>query len=245
MKDPYGQSSHARHPAARLPSPGSLLAPPCHPSWGSMEDALVALCAGRQQPHHALVLRSLLVPLQTPGSFLPVALPFPLQAREALESISLCIPHRILPIHPTQTSQPCTPPGHPIAHPKATLRGAWEPSSTLCLSPGWSQRAKVWVSHQSAVWGEGFSGGRLVVPSSRSLCGQERGSDSGRQPCGSPVAIWGYKMLFAFSRSKELKMNKPVKLAVTAVFVCFASHPRQAPRAALCGFQCNGNIPLF
>lgn len=59
----------------------------------------------------------------------------------------------------------------------------------------------------------------------------------GTQPCGSPVAVWGYKMLFAFSRSKELKMNKPVKLAVTAVFVCFASDPHQAPRAAFvaCG----------
>lgn len=57
-----------------------------------------------------------------------------------------------------------------------------------------------------------------MVPGSRSFCGQECGSASGTQPRGSPVAVWGYKMLFAFSRSKELKMNKPVKLAVTAVF---------------------------
>lgn len=82
----------------------------------------------------SLVLRSLLVPLQTPGSFLPAALPFPLQAREALESISLRISCGILPIHPTQASQTHTPPGEPIAHPKTTLRGAWEPSSTLCAS---------------------------------------------------------------------------------------------------------------
>lgn len=82
----------------------------------------------------SLVLRSLLVPLQTPGSFLPAALPFPLQAGEALESISLCIPCGTLPTHPTQASQTHTLPGEPIAHPKTTLRGAWEPSSTLCAS---------------------------------------------------------------------------------------------------------------
>lgn len=82
----------------------------------------------------SLVLRSLLVPLQTPGSFLPAALPFPLQAGEALESILLRISCGTLPIHPTQASQTHTPPGEPIAHPKTTLRGAWEPSSTLCAS---------------------------------------------------------------------------------------------------------------
>lgn len=80
--------------------------------------------------------------------------------------------------HPSHSSHPSIPDTHPTQGTYCTSQDHFAGClgavlHSLCLSPGWSQRARVWVSHGSTVWGEGGSGGCLVVPSSRSLCGQE------------------------------------------------------------------------
>lgn len=121
MVSPHSQStpgSEICHPAGTTP---------CCSSSGSAQDgADGSLFAGRHHHRLTLIFKSPLVALQMHGSFLAIAVPFPMKAGEAPEGIP--------PGHPTRTSHP----GIPL-HTMTLFRGVQRPTVTLrsgCLGPG-------------------------------------------------------------------------------------------------------------
>lgn len=152
MKDPYGQSSHARHPAARLPSPGSLLAPPCHPSWGSMEDGTGgSLCRQTAAPSRPCP--------QVPAG--AIADTWELPARgSSLPFVSQGGSGEHLAVHPTSHPSHSSHPSIPAMHPTRASHCTSQGHFAGCLGAVLHSVPQPWLVTE---------GKSLGLPSERSL----------------------------------------------------------------------------